>query len=123
MQARIQQLKDRTKCHICLQPEHWKRECPKKDSKKNATIGKASGKKGGPSNRDVHDSMVADYEQVYHGGTWMSQEAREVSVSHSGVFFAEKDLEDVETLLAQEGSVSSYEQKGGTLTRAVFRSF
>ena len=121
MQAKIQQLKDRTKCHICLQPGHWKRECPRKDSRKNATFGgKATGKKGEPSNREGHDSMVADYEHVYHDGTLMSHEARELSVSQNEVFFSEKDLGALETLLVNEGSASSSVQPGGALKKAEF---
>ena len=31
MQGKLQQIKDRTRCFICLRPGYWKRECPKKD--------------------------------------------------------------------------------------------
>ncbi|CAE7206850.1 GIP [Symbiodinium sp. CCMP2456] len=30
VQGRLEQLKKRTKCHLCKMPGHWKRECPKR---------------------------------------------------------------------------------------------
>ena len=33
VQGRLEQLKQKTKCHICKMPGHWKRECPKRRDK------------------------------------------------------------------------------------------
>eukprot|EP00435_Cladocopium_sp_Y103_P023289 s3061_g5.t1 len=103
---------------------HWKRECPRKDSRKSATFGKASGKASGkkeePNPRDGHDSMVADYEQCDDNGTLMSHDARELSASQSEVFFSEQGLADLEALLVQQGSESSTVQAGGALAKAEF---
>ena len=125
MQAKIQQLKDRTRCHICMRPGHWKRECPKKDQK--GRFGKGGGKKSesGQKNdsahrNDGHETMVADYEsqnEVSYFG--MSPEACELSDRMNEVFFSEDSLHELEKMIPNTGS---FVQEGGTSSVDVFTS-
>lgn len=115
MQARIQQLKDRTRCHICLRPGHWKRKCPKKDkgSKGGASM-KGSGKSQA-SKSDGHEAMVADHESLQNEVAGVSHEARELRGKFDEVFFTEDSLEQLEALV-----VDSAVEKGGAASVSMF---
>ena len=115
VQARIQQLKDRTRCHICMRPGHWKRECPKKD--KGFTGGaaaKGSGKNQS-SKSEGHEAMVADHESLQKEVFGVSHEAHELRGKFDDVFFTEDILEQLEALM-----VDSAAEKGGTSSVSMF---
>ena len=115
MQARIQQLKDRTRCHICLRPGHWKRECPKKDKgSKGGAFMKGSGKSQ-TSKSDGHEAMVADHESLQEEAHGVSHEAQELRGKFDEVFFAEDSLEQLEALM-----VDSAVEKGGAASVSMF---
>ena len=118
MQARIQQLKDRTRCHICLRPGHWKRECPKKDKgSKGGAFMKGSGKSQ-TSKSDGHEAMVADHESLQEEAHGVSHEAQELRGKFDEVFFAEDSLEQLEALM-----VDSAVEKGGPQVFQCFPKF
>lgn len=115
LKAKLQQIKQRTRCHVCREFGHWKRECPKKD-----TTGKASGR-ATSSGKPVQDALVADASQ------WMDEEVRELrdALSHE-VLFTDESILEVDAMIAQQessavGSDTVGEQIGGA--RVVFPRF
>lgn len=122
MQARIQQLKDRSKCHIYMRTGHWKKECPRRDRSMGRSTAKGSGKSGEPNRTEGHESMVADYDPVItEDGSWMTREAHELSASHSEVFFSTETLQELETLIVSDAGPSNV-QTGGTSGSMKFSS-
>ena len=126
MQAKIQQLKDRTRCHICMKPGHWKRECPRKE--RAWTQGrKGSGKKSEMSQKaesgqrsEGHETMVADYElKNDYGYCSMNPEALELSEPCNEVFFTEESLYELAAMISK---TNSFVQEGGTSSVDVFSS-
>ena len=111
MQAKVQQLKDRTRCHICMKLEHWKRECPRKE---RAWIQgrKGSGKKSEMSQKaassqrsEGHETMVADYElKNDYGYCRVGPEALELSERFNEVFFTEENLHELEAMISKTNS-------------------
>jgi hypothetical protein len=117
MQAKIQQLKDCTRCHICMKPGHWKRECPRKE--RAWTQGrKGSGKKSETTQKaessqrnEGHETMVADYElKNDYGYCSMSPEALELSERFNEVFFTEESLHELEAMISK---TNTFVQEGG----------
>ena len=116
IRAKLQQVKQRTRCHICREFGHWKRECPKKDvasEKGKATV------KVGSAGKFAQETMVADlrrFEYEQHMD-YEAQELRE-SLSHE-VFFTEDAIREVDALIAQHdagasGSGTVGETEGGS---------
>lgn len=56
VRGRIEALKQKTTCHLCRRPGHWKKECPLRQKDK----GKASGSNENPKEVHVVDFMESD---------------------------------------------------------------
>ena len=81
VRGKIEQLKAKSRCHLCQEVGHWKRECPKK---------KGTASTGGKSSRSS-DAMVTDQggELVESG---LGQE----------LFIQEEDIDNLEIFLAEQ---------------------
>ncbi|CAL1167422.1 unnamed protein product [Cladocopium goreaui] len=117
MQAKIQQMKDKTRCHICRALGHWKRECPKKD-KGSGKGTKSYGKRAENMPKETHDAMVADYELQGARGSEQEElsdiDAEALKSQFHEAFFTDDSVSELETLLAQDV------QKGGTSSSSQF---
>ena len=117
MQAKIQQIKDKTRCHICRALGHWKRECPRKD-KGSGKGNKSYGKKCENMPKETHDTMVADYELQVAKGSEQDElsdiDAEALKSQFHEAFFTDDSVSELETLLAQDV------QKRGTSSSSQF---
>ena len=78
VRGKLDQLKQKTRCHICKQPGHWKKECPqKRDGHGHGAVAKGSSAK---------DAMITE-----------SGEEGE----HHGWFISEDQITDLEVFLVE----------------------
>ena len=117
MQAKIQQMKDKTRCHICRALGHWKKECPKKD--KGSGKGTNSyGKRIENMSKETHEVMVADYElqgvRGFEQGELSDLDAEVLKSQLHEAFFTDDSVSELEVLLAQDT------QKGGASSSSQF---
>ena len=117
MQAKIQQMKDKTRCHICRALGHWKRQCPKKD-KGSGKGTKSYGKRVENMSKETHEAMVADYELQGARGSEQEElsdlDAEVLKSQFHEAFFTDDSVSELEALLAQDA------QKGGASSSSQF---
>ncbi|CAE7765863.1 unnamed protein product [Symbiodinium sp. CCMP2456] len=81
VRGKVEQLKAKSRCHLCQEFGHWKRECPKK---------KGSASSGAKPSRS-NDAMVTDQ----GGNSGLSELGQEL-------FFNEEDIDQLEIYLAEK---------------------
>ncbi|CAE7833538.1 rluD [Symbiodinium sp. KB8] len=81
VRGKIEQLKAKSRCHICQQTGHWKRECPRR---------KHGGASGSGKTNQASDAMVTE-----HGGEKWEELDQEF-------FLQEEDIDKLEIYLAEQ---------------------
>ena len=95
VQGRLEQLKSKTRCHICKQTGHWKRECPKR--RDHATS--SSARSG--STKDTKDAMIADLGAIPEDKSEWFVPVEEIE--DLDVFLVEGDRGEVDIVIAGQG--------------------
>ena len=93
VQGRLEQLKQKTKCHICKMPGHWKRECPKRRDKPSTS---QSTRTAG-----VKEAMITDDGIDKHDGPEWFIPAEEIE--QMDVFLVEGAGGSVDIVVAAQG--------------------
>ncbi|CAE7637419.1 PCSK5 [Symbiodinium sp. CCMP2592] len=121
VQGRLEQLKSKTRCHICKQTGHWKRECPKRRDQPSSSAGR------GPANKDTKDAMIADLDQGPETGAGWFVPVEQIE--ELDVFLVEGSHGEVDIVLADQGEADCEQisavlegglEKSGLLSPRVF---
>ena len=104
MQGKLQQIKDRTRCFICLRPGHWKRECPKKDKSQSKGSSGGKGQKNEKTKQDGYEAMVADLESANESRVLSMDAARWKEQLEQEAFFTEEHVNQLDVMFTEAES-------------------
>ncbi|CAE7239733.1 TY1B-A [Symbiodinium sp. CCMP2592] len=116
VKGKIEALKGRTRCHLCQEKGHWKRECPKRAS--SSAAGQRSGRAGASNDAMVADSSGID--PTAFGGEYFIEPE---DIENLEIFLAERDGEVDVVVANREEAIGDQGEVRGDFERDLRKFF